>query len=183
MHVEYNEAKFTELVVMVAERLRHDRVGGTSKLARVLYFSDFAHMRRYGRVITGASYVRHSSGPAPLELRQVRDHLLALGRAAFVPESFLGYESHRLLPLDAPDLSAFSAEEIATTEGVLADLSSLTGKQVDDLAQGEPGWRCTREGDIIPYESAWIARRQVVTPTARRMAERVAAEYGIVVNA
>ena len=43
MYVEYNEAKFTELVILVADRLRHDRVGSTSKLARVLFFSDVAH--------------------------------------------------------------------------------------------------------------------------------------------
>jgi hypothetical protein len=103
-------------------------VGRTAKLTRVLFFSDFAHVRHHGHAITGASYVRRSSGPAPLELRQVRDHLIAAGRAVLVTEDFLGYETHRLLPNSAADLSMFSPEEVATAEGVLADLSSLTGK-------------------------------------------------------
>lgn len=183
MRVTYHEAKFTEMVLFVAGRLRDDRVGGASKLARVLYFSDFAHVRRHGRPITGAPYVRAGAGPTPSELRAVRDRLVAEGLAEIVIEDFLGYETRRLVAVGEIACTVLSDPELVTINGVLDNLAGLTGKQIDDLTQGEPGWRCTADGDVIPYEAALIARRQIVTPTGRRLAEEAAARYGIIVPA
>ena len=52
MKTTYDERKFTELVVYVAARLQSDRSGGATKLNKVLFFADFAHVRRTGRPIT-----------------------------------------------------------------------------------------------------------------------------------
>ena len=65
----YDEAKFTELLLHVADRLRNDRAGGATKLNKVLYFADFAHVRRHGRPISGAEYQKLAHGPAPRPLR------------------------------------------------------------------------------------------------------------------
>jgi hypothetical protein len=40
MRVIYDEAKFTELLLYVADRLRVDRAGGATKLNKVLFFAD-----------------------------------------------------------------------------------------------------------------------------------------------
>lgn len=179
MHVNYDERKFTEMVLYIAGRLRDDRAGGATKLNKVLYFADFAHTRRHGRPISGAVYQKLPQGPAPRRLRPVRQLLVEEGEADIVEEDFLGYRLHRLVPRRDADLSIFDAGELATIDHVLADLAELTAKQVSDLSHDEPGWVLATDGDDIPYEMAFAARQQISTPTSRRLASDVAARYGI----
>jgi hypothetical protein len=180
VQVQFDEGKFTEMVLYVAERLRNDRAGGTTKLNKVLYFADFAHVRKHGRPISGATYQRLPHGPAPRRLKPVRTRLVAEGAAQVVIEDFLGYETHRLIPLRPPDLSVFTDQELSTIDGVLGDLDQLTGRQVSDLSHEEPGWRFADDGETIPYEMAFAAHEQISTPVSRRLAARVAERYGVV---
>ena len=179
MKVVYDEAKFRELLLYVAEQLSGDRAGGATKLNKVVFFADFAHVRRTGAPITGAEYQKLPQGPAPRRLRPVRDALVAKGEAAVAREQFLGYELHRLVPLRQPDLSVFTAAELETIDQVLADLEGLNGRQVSDLSHEEAGWRLVDEGDVIPYELALVGARQVSTPTSRRLEREVAERYGL----
>jgi uncharacterized phage-associated protein len=179
MDVEYDEDKFTEMLLYVASRLRDDHAGGATKLNKALYFADFAHVRRHGRPITGAVYQKLERGPAPRRLVPVRQRLVESGDAQIVREDFLGYEQHRLIPLREPDLSLFSAAELGTIDSVLDDLDGMTGAQVSELSHEEPPWRYTEPGESIRHETAFIAKEQIVTPAAHEMAQRVAARYGI----
>jgi uncharacterized phage-associated protein len=179
MAISYDEAKFTEMLVYVADRLRDDRAGGATKLNKVLYFADFAHMRRTGRPITGAVYQRLPHGPAPRRLVPVRDRLVAAGEADIAAGQFLGFSQRRLVPTRAADLSVFSADELATIDAVLDDLAHLTATQVSALSHEEPGWRLAADGETISYASATIALRQVSTETAAALGRDVARRYGI----
>ena len=179
MQFSYDEAKFIEMVLSIAGRLRDDRAGGATKLNKVLYFADFVHVRRHGRPISGAEYQKLAQGPAPRRLRPVRERLVAAGDAEVVVEDFLGREMHRLIPRRDADLTVFEANELATIEKVLADLSGLTARQVSDLSHEEPGWRLSELGETIPYQMAFASNRQVITPTARRLAREAAERHGI----
>ncbi len=182
MEFNYDEAKFTEMVLYVAGKLRDDRAGGATKLNKVLYFAEFAHVRQHRQPISGAEYQKLEQGPAPRRLRPVRRRLVDDGEAEMVRDDFLGYEVHRLVPLRPADTSVFSAEELATIHKVIADLEHLTARQVSDLSHEEPWWSLYEEGETVPYHAALLPQRQIVTPTARRMAEGVAERYGIVVD-
>ncbi len=179
MNIEYDERKFKELLLYVAHRLSGDRAGGSTKLNKVLFFADFTHVRRTGTAITGAEYQKLPQGPAPRRLLPVREQLLANSEARLVREEFLGYEVHRLVPLRAADTSVFTASELETIDGVLADLAGLNARQVSDLSHDEAGWRLTDDGEVIPYESALVGARQVRTPTSERLEREVAATYGL----
>jgi uncharacterized phage-associated protein len=179
MRYPYSEAKFTEMVLYVAARLRDDRSGGATKLNKVLYFADFAHVRRHGRPISGAEYQKLPQGPAPRRLKPVRQRLVDGGDATVETEDFLGYTLHRLVPGREADVSVFDADERATLDKVLDDLAGMTAAQVSELSHQEPGWRLCDEGETIPYQMAHAGNPQIVTPTARRLARDVAERYGI----
>ena len=179
MNVVYDEVKLGELLLYLAERLQNDRAGGATKLNKVLFFADFAHVRRTGAPISGAEYQKLPQGPAPRRLKPVRDALIASEAARLAREEFLGYELHRLVPLRDPDLSVFSTAELETVEQVLADLEGLNARQVSDLSHEEAGWRLVEEGDVIPYEAAFVGASQVVTPTSERLQRDVAERYGL----
>jgi hypothetical protein len=175
----YNEPKLRELVLYVADRLREDRAGGATKLNKVLYFADFAYIRRTGSSITGAVYQKLPQGPAPTRLVPLRDALIAAGDAELVTESFLGYEQHRLVARRPADLSMFDPSEIACVDEVLTDLRHLTAKQVSDLSHAEPGWAIVEPGDVIPDAAALLAPQYLDTPTSDRLVHEVAARYDI----
>ncbi len=109
MKTTYDERKFTELLVHVAGRLQSDRSGGATKLDKVIFFADFAHVRRTGSPITGATYQKLEHGPAARRLRPVRDELISKGEAELREEEFLGYQQHRLVPRREADLTVFTA--------------------------------------------------------------------------
>lgn len=179
MNTTYDERKFTELVVHVAARLAADRAGGATKLNKVLYFADFAHVRRTGTPITGAEYQKLDHGPAARRLRPVRDRLVEQSEAQLVEQDFLGYQQHRLVPTREADLSVFTDDELATIDKVLADLDGLNARQVSDLSHDEPGWRLVEDGETIPYEAALVGARQVSTPTSQRLEREVAERFGL----
>lgn len=179
MDVTYDEAKFTEMLLYVAQRLESDRAGGATKLNKVLFFADFAHVRRTGAPISGADYQKLRNGPAPRRLRPVRQLIVSTGQAELRREEFLGYEVHRLIPRRDPDLSLLNPDELATIDKVLEDLSGLNAMQVSALSHAEAGWRLVDEGETIPYQAALVGAAQVSTPTTRRLEAEVAARYGL----
>lgn len=179
MDVTYDEAKFVEMVLYVADRLKDDRAGGATKLNKVLYFADFAHVRLHGKPITGAMYCKRVHGPAPHQLVPVRKRLIDDGDAEIVVDDFMGHQMHRLIPTRQADMSVFSTEERTTIDKVIDDLANLTGKQVSDLSHEEPWWPMFEDDEEVPYFMAFAAKEQMSTPTSRRLGAEIAERYGI----
>ena len=179
MEVNYDERKLTELLLYVAGQLLPDTSGGATKLNKVLYFADFAHVRRTGFPIIGAEYQKLSHGPARRRLKPIRDSLVGRGDAEISKEDFLGYSVHRLIPKRAADTSVFSHVEMATIDKVIEDLRGLNARQVSDLSHEEAGWRLVECGDIIPYETALLGAAQISTPTSRRLERNAASQHGL----
>ena len=176
---EYDEDKFTEMVLYCAQLLEADRFGGATKLNKVLYFADFAHIRKTGASISGAEYQKLPNGPAPRRLVPVRRRLVEDRRAELLEEfDALGYQHHRLRARDEPDLSVFAADEVATIDGVANELRSLTGSQVSDLAHEEPGWKLVAHGETIPHSTAYLATDAEVPDHLRETVQQRAAEHG-----
>ncbi len=182
MNVGYDNGKFTEMVLLVAHRLRDDRAGGATKLNKVLFFAEFTQLRRHHRVISGCEFQKLAHGPAPRQLLPVRRRLIDEGAAQLVAEDFLGRPQHRLLPQRHADLGVFTADELGTIDDVLEQLAGMTGTQVSELSHQEPGWRLTELGETIPFATAFLDFPQVSTPTSRRIASSVADRYGLAVG-
>jgi hypothetical protein len=178
MEVRYNEAKFTELVVLAADRLRDDRAGGATKLNKVLFFIEFTHLRRHHALISGCTFQKLAHGPAPRQLLPVRTRLIEAGEAELTTEDFLGRPQHRLVPRRSARLELFDASELQTVDDVLEQLRDMNALQVSELSHEEPGWRLTELAETIPFSTAFLNFPQVSTPVSRRLAQSVAERYG-----
>jgi len=179
VEVRYDEGKFTELVLYVADRLRGDGAGGATKLNKVLFFAEFTHLRRHHAVISGCEFQKLDHGPAPRQLLPVRRRLVESNEAELIEEDFLGRPEHWLVPLRPVDRSVFTDDELKTVDDVLDQLQGLTGTQVSELSHEEPGWRLTEVGDTIPYAAAFLDFAQGVTPTSERLSREVAHRHGL----
>lgn len=154
---KYEEKKLAELMLYIALKCETHSLFGAVKLNKILFFSDFAAYARYGKAITGADYRRLELGPAPKRLVPVREKLEA-DKAAFLrtTPTYDGLEQKRLIALREPDLSLFSAAEIAIVDSVISDLCHQSANEVSDKSHEHPGWALAADGESIPYEAALL---------------------------
>lgn len=170
------DRKLAELLLYLADRLEEEPAAGATKLNKLAFFADFAHVRTTGQPITGADYQRLPHGPAPRRLVPVRDRLIAKGDAELVDVTHLGYVQQRLVARRPADLSVFTEEERATIDEVIERLGDRTGTELSDLSHREPAWELVKEGDLIPYEAAFL-RSGPPSPQARRHAAELAKRH------
>ena len=164
MEIEFNRRKFAELLLYVAEESEDDPKFGATKLNKIMYFSDFEAFGILGRPITGASYRRLERGPVPVEILSVLSELEREGEAIRVQTRYFHLLQKRVKPLRSPDLSLFRADEIAIVDAVMNELRTLNASEVSALSHLEVGWQIARDGEVIPYHSAYLSDRG---PTAR----------------
>jgi Protein of unknown function (DUF4065) len=174
--MEADEAKLAELILYVAERILQDPSGGAIKINKILYFAEFSHVRAHGTPITGATYQKLRTGPAPRRLLPIRQQLIDDGFAGLRIDQHFGYPLHRLIPLRSPDLSSFVPTELSMADEVVRDLWGKTAAETSRESHKDMAWKLFEEGEDIPFATAYLARK-VLPPTERvrrRGAELVA---------
>ncbi len=173
------EKRLAELVLYVAERLRDDPTGGATKLNKVLYFAEFAHVRAHGRPITGVAYQKLPKGPAPRRLPPVREWLIQSGAAVITADQYFGYRMHRLIPMRRADLTLFDDTEVEMVDQVVEALRGMSAGRVSEMSHEDAGWRMADEGEDIPFEAAYLPRKVTVSDGVRNYAVGLAARLGI----
>src|SRR5688572_2425660 len=74
---EFDRRKFKELMLYFSQRgLDEGLVIGSTKLNKLLFFTDFRAYAELGKPITGARYQKLTHGPAARALLPMRDELL-----------------------------------------------------------------------------------------------------------
>ena len=150
-------AKFDELVVYVCSGCDMLPSWGRTKLAKLLYFSDFRHYRKHGVSITGIDYTCRPQGPVPSTFYDSLRHLVSTGAVVELEREIGDYQEKRPTAVRSADLSTFSAEEISTVDWVIREYGRLNAVQLSELSHKEPGWRLARPGESIPIETALLS--------------------------
>jgi hypothetical protein len=174
--IEYDEAKFRELIVYVASRMGEDTNFGATMLNKVLFYADFWHYAEWGTPITGAEYQRLRNGPAPRRLLPVQNALIEAGEARLVRKTVGRFQQKRLVPLRDADLSRFSAGEITFVDDVMKLLRDYTAGYVSTASHDFDVWRMAMDGETLPYEGALIYDGPVTDDDrehVRRVTERL----------
>lgn len=175
----YKEEQLKELVLYFSAQCQDDPTYDTVKLNTMLYYADFAAYRMFGEPISGATYEKYSAGPAPRELREVRQELIESGQAALITRHhFLG--GHRqLIPLDAsrPSGESFCPEERELLDSIVEFFKGKSARETSRLVQAEPGWAVAGDHETIPYESGWL-KPLPLDPDSEEAALRYAREHG-----
>lgn len=175
--IEYDEQRLRELVLYVAEKLADDPQFGSIKLNKVLFYSDFLAYGSYGRPITGALYRHLPKGPAPRELPEVREKLLAEGHVVEVPGTRFGHQRKRLIPMRSAELSIFTALEIALVDMIIEDFRPKNAYQLSEFSHKEAAWQLAPEGEDIPYSAVFLSN---LKPSLRDIerGQEIAREHG-----
>jgi uncharacterized phage-associated protein len=163
-------AKLQELVLFIAEQTKDDPDFGRTKLAKVLYYSDFEAYRQHGESLTGATYERREHGPFPRQLRTAEEALQRAGRA-YLTTGQDEFDPKRILPCPGAraDLSAFDKAPLARVAHWIGRIQPLTARQASDWSHEEPGWQLAAvDRAEIPLHTARISRRAPTKHDFRR---------------
>ena len=160
MVVEYNEEKFKELILYIAQECQSHPVFGATKLNKLLFFADIIAYENLGESITGAEYVALEFGPAPRRMLSIREEMLLDGDIV-IEQS--GAQS-RTVSLRPPDLERFSPEERGIVDRLIGLLQFQDADWVTELSHRFLGWKAawaetlaTGKWATIPYESVRVS--------------------------
>lgn len=151
----FEREKFIELILYFSRRgLDEGLVVGSTKLNKLLFFSDFRAYAKLGSPITGARYQKLEYGPAPRALLPVRSELLAEGEVCYQDSEDW---NQVLVPNREPDMSSFSEAEMFIVDEIFEELRPLNATAASDYShEKSPGWNSADEFEDIPYETARI---------------------------
>lgn len=125
-----------------------------TKLAKLLWLTDFGHFRLHRVGITGLAYARCPYGPAPDHFSSVMAALEELGTMRMVEGLAGRYQGEVIEPLEQESLDDFTAEERRTIAWVLARFGHRAGAALSRLSHAEPAWAERADGETIPYVEA-----------------------------
>ena len=170
------DRRLAELILYIAEKCERDPNFGATKLNKILAFADFSAYFETGRPITGAEYMRLPQGPVPRRLRPVRAELEARHEIAMRVVSVGKYQQQRVVPLRSPDLSIFTAAEIAAVDKIVDAFWNHTATQVSEFSHGI-AWKVAENKAPIPYEAVFLSDEPLTDYDRVRTAE-LASERG-----
>ena len=149
---------------------------GRTKLAKVLWFSDVEHYRRTGATITGLDdYVKDEHGPRHRNLYSAIDELAKEKKVQKIASPTPTGVRQELYPLCPPDLSKFTAEEIAIVDRVTAWICKMTAKEASEITHDEV-WDSAYFNERIPV-AAVASIPGEITPEILAWAEATINEH------
>lgn len=152
MATQFNEEKFTEMVLYIAETTMDDADFGAIKMAKALWKADFVAFAKLGESISGAEYQKLDNGPAAREFKPMLGTLQKTGVAAQATQLVGGYSSWRVVALREADVSIFSQKELAIIHSAIAWVRSKTASQLSRESHGW-AWNTVELRETIPYGS------------------------------
>lgn len=170
----FDESKFRELILYIAESSRSDPRFGTVKLNKLLYYSDFEAYRRLGEPITAATYRKMVEGPAPLQMLTQRRIMLDSGEVSMGYQHYFTGVLPRLVPGRPARRELFAPEELEIVDQVIDGMWHMTEREAAEFSQRELGWLAAHAGEEIPYPTAWLSPGPVPQEAEEHAAELAA---------
>lgn len=124
---------------------------GKTKLMKLLYYADYEWIQKKRRSLTGDSYIALQHGPVPKHAKEVLQHLKNRGIIRIEQTKLGDYDQERYLPLQEPDLSVFTREEIDHLAGIAQRFEHWSAKQMSDLSHEEFPWQSTKPKEEILF--------------------------------
>ena len=153
-----DDAKLGELIVYISGKSEGDSRFGATKLNKLLYFSDFLAYANFGEPITAAIYRHLKNGPAPRHLEEVRDGLVASNAIRIEHRQFRdGRRQVRTVALRQADTDKFSQEHKELVDDLIKRHWDDTADQISLASHNYVGWKMTKEGETISYETIFLS--------------------------
>lgn len=169
---EFDNGRFKELVLLLAERSKNDPRMSRVKLNKLLYLVDFDAYRLLGHSLTGATYIKGEHGPMAAQLPTAEKELGERGYLGWRSEGEPPYAQKIPVALEPADESRFTADELRIIEAALAELAQVGGRGARDWSHEESvGWNEVEDEEAIPYHSAVFSTELIPDSDVERARE------------
>ncbi|GBE05391.1 MAG TPA: DUF4065 domain-containing protein [Nitrospirae bacterium] len=170
----FNIDKLIHSVIFFVNQTAPDRLGKV-KLMKLLYYSDFWHMRDYGRPIIGDTYCKLENGPVPFftlnliseaetcvndqpdeeDLADTNTYVQKLKEAIGISlENYYGKKKLKFNPRIEFDSKIFSKSDLTIMKKVADEFYHDNGKEISEKTHKERGWELSELFGSIDYRYA-----------------------------
>ncbi|OQX51969.1 MAG: hypothetical protein B5M53_09800 [Candidatus Cloacimonas sp. 4484_209] len=139
-----------------------------TKLMKLLFLIDFAHLRKYNRPITWVEYHRLPKGPIPSYLLDIINTAIGHNAAPVINEDIKNFrnmvkitkrvigqrEGFFLSPLKQPDMDELSSSEIEVIDEILKRYGNKNARELIDITHRHPAWNKNTQDKVIKYSTA-----------------------------
>lgn len=155
--IEFNREKFKDLVLYVCSKCDHKELGST-KLNKILWYSDMFSYLYFQKPITGEVYVKRQFGPVSKHILPIIDEMEFEKQIVTRDGEIFGYGKKEYIALKKPDLALFTADEISMVDGLIEFIcKEHTAKAISE-ASHDRIWELAEIGEEIPY-NAFLASK------------------------
>ncbi len=134
-----NLEKIQNVIIYLVEHIVPWKTG----LNKLLFYTDFAHYRNFGKSIMGLQYRAIPLGTVPSNYDRILANVVEkeLVQVEYVPFSNGNVgENYKLNPLHPFDESLFSEKELKTLRSIVENFKSKTTTQIVNLNHKEKAW-------------------------------------------
>jgi len=156
--VHFDREKFKALVLYVIWRTGEVRDFGSTKLNKVLWFSDARAFEALGKSVTGETYVREKFGPVPRHITPILSELQEEGLVQSWTEPYFDFAVRRYRAHQPPDISVFSADELGLIDWWIKHVAEEHTAASISEASHDYAWKIAKLGEELPFH-AFLASR------------------------
>jgi Protein of unknown function (DUF4065) len=164
--------KLEVLAHYICYKCQDPTVLGSTKLNKILWYSDVISLQVRGEAITGETYVKQQFGPVPKHILEVLKKLEKRKDIVVRPSEFHGYSKKDLIALTAPDISMFKPEEISIVDHVLREVCFNHTASSISIATHDDIWKLAEIGEEIPIETSFASELAEITEDDVKWAKR-----------
>lgn len=161
--IGFDEQKFLNAVLFFAKNTNPKQLGST-KLNKLLYYSDFLHFKRYGRPIIGDRYLKMPYGPVPStaytiivglsgEMAEKTPITKIFNKKIKIQETKVADKKlSKIVALVEPDMTVFSDSEIEILTEIAEKLKNENGTNLSKVTHlPNSPWSKTKDFQTIDY--------------------------------
>jgi uncharacterized phage-associated protein len=156
----FNLDKLIHTIIFFVKNTDSHKLGKV-KLMKLLFFSDFRHMKKYGRPIIGDTYMKLPRGPVPSfsldliseaetcsndlpdeeDLADTKDYVQKIKNSISIStKDFYGKKKLDFTPLIEFDPKFFSKSDLSILKEVADEFYSHNGTQISNKSHKEQAW-------------------------------------------
>jgi uncharacterized phage-associated protein len=132
----FNLEKSLQAVLYVAERLQRKDF---HKIFKVLYFADREHLAKYGRMITGDTYIKMLNGPVPSNIydifKAVKGGVFSKDASRYA-QMFAVENGYFIKPVQKANPDFLSGSDVEELDNSLSKYGNLAFEEIKELSHG-----------------------------------------------
>lgn len=145
------KSKEAVLLIIKTAKDEFNKKLGRTEIMKLLYIAELAFLKKYGRTITGATYIYHHFGPFSQAILDVLDFLEKEGilKDEYIQDQESGYEKHNYILRKKFQIKYLNPDEQKFLEKVVCEFGNMTLRELLDLVCNMNSTAKAKKGDIL----------------------------------